>query len=296
MKKVGFIGLGLMGKPMSTNLLKAGYSLTVYSRSPGPVEEIVAKGAVAASSPEEVAKKLDVIITMLPDAPDVEKVVLGPSGVISGASPGSTVIDMSTISPKVTREIGEKLREKDVNMLDAPVSGGQWGAIEGTLSIMVGGPKQVFDECLPILQALGKNIVYEGENGAGQTTKLCNQIIVSLNMLAVCEGLILGAKAGLDMNKLLEAVSAGAAGSWSLSNLAPRILKGDLEPGFKIAHQQKDLRHVLSTAEELGLPLPGTALVHELYKVVESEGLGGKGTQGLIIALQKMAKFKVSSE
>jgi len=293
MKKLGFIGLGVMGRPMARNLLAAGYPLTVWNRTRSRMDELVSLGAAAASSPREVAERSDVVITMVTDSPDVEEVVLGPSGVIEGARPGMTVIDMSTISPRVARRVAEVLAEKGVRMLDAPVSGGDVGAREGTLSIMVGGPEEAFRECLPILEVLGRKVTYMGGSGMGQTAKLCNQVICVLNIEAVCEGLMLGARAGLDLGRLLEVVTAGAAGSWMLSNLGPKMVRRDFEPGFRVSHQQKDLRLALSEAAELGLPLPGTALVQQMFRAVEAEGMAGKGTQALIVALEKLAGLRL---
>jgi len=295
-KRIGFIGLGVMGKPMAMNLLKTGYSMIVWNRTRSKMNDLLAAGAEGAESPKEVAEKSDVVITIVTDSPDVEEVVLGPQGVIHGAHEGLILIDMSTISPTVAKKVAEKLSEKGVKMLDAPVSGGEIGAIKGTLSIMVGGPKETFDECLPILEVLGKRITYMGPNGMGQTTKLCNQVICALNIQAVCEGLMLGAKAGLDLKKLLNVVTAGAAGSWMLSNLGPKMIERDFRPGFKIKHQQKDLRLVLSFAAELGLPLPGTALVQQMLRAVEAEELGEKGTQAAIVAMEKLAGRKLTGE
>ncbi len=295
-KRVGFIGLGVMGKPMATNLLKAGYPLTVWNRTRSKMNDLVAMGAYGASSPKEVAERSDVVITMVTDSPDVEEVVLGPNGVIHGARPGLIVIDMSTISPIVTRKIASELAKKGVKMLDAPVSGGEKGAIEATLSIMVGGPKEVFEECLPIFRVLGKKITYMGPIGMGQTAKLCNQVICALNIQAVCEGLMLGAKAGLDLKRLLEAISAGAASSWMLINLGPKMIERDFKPGFKIRHQQKDIRLALTLASELKLPLPGTALVQQMLRIAEAEGLGEKGTQAAIVAMEKIAGRKIVNE
>ena len=293
LKRIGFIGLGVMGKPMAINLLRAGYPLTVWNRTRSKMDELIAMGANGANSPREVAERSDVVITMVSDSPDVEEVILGPNGVIHGARPGLIVIDMSTISPKVTRKISEELAKKGVRMLDAPVSGGEKGAKEATLSIMVGGPRDVFEECLPIFEVLGKKITYMGPSGMGQTAKLCNQVICALNIQAVCEGLMLGAKAGLDVRKLLEAVSAGAASSWMLVNLGPKMIERDFKPGFKIRHQQKDLRLALELAAELGLPLPGTALVHQILRIAEAEGLGEEGTQAAIVAMERIAGRKL---
>jgi len=284
-----------MGKPMAKNVLAAGYPMTVWNRTRSKMDELLVIGAKGANSPKEVAENSDIVITMLTDSPDVENVLLGPSGVIEGAMKGLIVIDMSTISPEATRRIAENLAEKGVKMLDAPVSGGEIGAIKGNLSIMVGGPKETFEECLPVFQVLGKRVTHMGPNGMGQTTKLCNQVICSLNIQAVCEGLILGAKAGLDLEKLLEVVTAGAASSWLLSNLGPKMLKRDFEPGFRIRHQQKDLRLALSAAAELNLPLPGTSLVHQIFRIAEAEGLSEKGTQALIMAMEKIAECKLTT-
>jgi len=288
-RKIGFIGLGVMGKPMALNLLKAGYPLTVWNRTSSKTDELLALGACGANSPREVAEKSDIVITMVTDSPDVEEVILGSEGVIHGAHPGLILIDMSTISPTVTQKLAKELSEKGVKMLDAPVSGGEVGAKEAALSIMVGGPEETFEECSSIFRVLGKRIIHMGPNGMGQTTKLCNQVICALNIQAVCEGLMLGAKAGLDLRKLLDVVTAGAAGSWMLSNLGPKMIDRDFKPGFKIVHQQKDLRLVLSFAAELGLPLPGTALVQQMLRAVEAEGLGDKGTQAAIVAMEKLA-------
>jgi len=295
-KRIGFIGLGVMGRPMALNLLKAGYPMVVWNRTRSKMKSLLEAGAEGADSPREVAEKSDVVITMVTDSPDVEEVILGPNGVIHGAHPGLVVIDMSTISPTVTRRIAQKLAEKGVKMLDAPVSGGDIGAKKGTLSIMVGGPKETFEECLPIFKVLGKKITYMGPSGMGQTTKLCNQVICALNIQAVCEGLMLGAAAGLDLKKLLEVVTAGAAGSWMLSNLGPKMIERDFRPGFKISHQQKDLRLVLSFASELKLPLPGTALVQQMLRSVEAEGLGDEGTQAAIVAMEKIAGRRLTEE
>jgi 3-hydroxyisobutyrate dehydrogenase len=293
-KKIGFIGLGVMGKPMALNLLNAGYDLIVWNRTRSKMDDLVTAGAEGVNSPQEVAQKSNVIITIVTDSSDLEQVVLGREGVFFGVHAGQVLIDMSTISPSVALKVSKKLSEKGVMMLDAPVSGGDTGAKQGTLSIMVGGSKKVFDENLSILEVLGKKITYMGLNGMGQTTKLCNQVICALNIQAVSEGLILGAKAGLDLKKLLEVVTAGAASSWMLSNLGPKMIEGDLRPGFKIRHQQKDLRLVLSFAEELKLPLPGTSLVQQMLRIVEAEELGEKGTQAAIVAMEKLSGIRVA--
>lgn len=295
-KRIGFIGLGVMGKPMAMNLIKAGYQLTVWNRTRSKMDDLVKMGAAAGESPKDVAEKSDIVITMVTDSAAVESVILGPSGVIEGVREGMIVIDMSTISPSVTKKVAAKLKEKGVEMLDAPVSGGDIGAQQGTLSIMVGGSEEVFKECLPIFEVLGKRITYMGTNGMGQATKLCNQVICALNIEAVCEGLMLGAKSGLDLEKLLSVVTAGAAGSWMLSNLGSKMVKRDFKPGFKIIHQQKDLRLALTQASELNLPLPGTALVNQMLRAAEAAGMGEKGTQAAIVAMEKIAGFKIGEE
>ena len=292
-KRIGFIGLGIMGRPMARNLMTAGYSLTVWNRSQPGIEELAREGASPASSPQEVARQSDVVITMVTDSPDVEEVALGPNGIIEGARPGLVHIDMSTISPTVTRRIASRLAERGIEMLDAPVSGGDTGARAGTLSIMVGGNEETFGRCRPVFAVLGRTIVHCGPNGAGQTVKLCNQIVVALNNLAMCEALVFAAKAGVDSRRMLEAVGAGAASSWALLNLAPRILDRDFRPGFKVTHQQKDLRLALEAAGQQASPLPGTSLAHQLFAAVEAEGLGAEGTQALVIALEKLAGVEV---
>ena len=288
--KVGFIGLGIMGLPMAKNLLKNGYSLVVHNRSRKPVNELVSLGAESAFSGREVAEKTDVVITMLPDSPDVKEVILGKNGVIEGVRSGMVVIDMSTISPKVSVEIANSLATKGVEMLDAPVSGGQKGAIEGTLSIMVGGKKEVFERCLPIFRSLGQVIVHVGGNGAGEIVKLCNQVICALNIVSMCEGIALCKRTGVDVAKMIEVVSGGLGASNIISNLAPKILLGDMEPGFKLSLQQKDLRLALQLAEELKAPLPATGLAHQIFRIAEAKGLGEKGTQALIKAYESMAE------
>lgn len=293
-ERLGFIGLGIMGQPMARNLLKAGYPLTVWNRSRPGIEALLSAGAAEAAGPRELAERSDVVITIVGDSPDVEQVTLGPGGILDGGRPGLIHIDMTTMSPQVTRAIAARYAERGVELLDAPVSGGDAGAIAGTLSIMVGGKEEVFRRCAPILGAMGKTIVYCGPSGAGQTAKLCNQVAVSLTNLAMCEALVLAAKAGVAPATLLQAISGGAAGSWQLQNLGPRILAGDFAPGFKVWHQQKDLRLALETARQHALPLPGTALVHQLFAAVEAEGHRELGTQALVKALEKLGDVRVS--
>jgi len=291
--RVGFIGLGIMGKPMARNLISAGYSLTVWNRSAPGIAALVTEGATAASNARDVAERSDVVITMVGYAEDVEEVALGPGGIVEGSHEGLVHINMSTISPDVTRRIAERLAESGIEMLDAPVSGGEQGAIEGTLSIMVGGNEATFARCLPHFEVMGNKVVYCGPSGSGQIVKLCNQVIVGLNNLAVCEALVLCVKAGVDPRRMLDAVGAGAASSWAVHNLAPKMLDRDFRAGFKIEHQQKDLRYAITTAGQVRAPLPGTMMVHELFAMLEEEGLGSEGTQALVKALEGLAGVTV---
>ena len=291
--RIGFVGLGIMGKPMARNLLKAGYALTVYSRRRETVEALMAEGAQGAYSPREVGERSTVVITMVTDTPDVQQVVLGSAGILSGLPSGGTIIDMSTISPTATREIAIATQTKGLHFLDAPVSGGEGGAIAGTLSIMVGGEASVFNTCLPILQAMGKNIIHVGPSGSGQLVKLCNQIAVAVTNLAMSEALIFAAKAGVNLERMHQAISGGAAGSWQLSNLAPRVFQRDFTPGFMVKLQQKDLRLVLQEADRLRLALPATSLVHNLFNALESMGAGNEGTQALVKVLERLAQVEV---
>ena len=291
-EKIGFIGLGIMGNPMSKNLLKAGFDLTVYNRTRSKMEELLKEGAKSASSPKEVSESSEVIITMLTDSPDVEEVVLGPEGVLEGVKANSVVIDMSTISPKVTQKVAARLKEKSAHMLDAPVSGGLWGAVSATLAIMVGGERSIFDRCMPIFEAMGKTITYTGSHGMGQTTKLINQILVANTMNAVAEALVFAAKAGADLETTIEAVAGGAAGSWQLANLGPRIIKGDFAPGFMVKLQQKDLRLILEAAQEMKVSLPATSLVHQFFASLEANGHSEEGTQALVQVHEKLAGVK----
>jgi len=294
-KKLGFIGLGIMGKPMAKNLLKAGFNLVVFSRSNGPVEELVKEKALSANSPGEVAEHSEVIITMLPDSPEVEEIILGKDGVIRGAKPGSVVIDMSSINPLVTQEIAKALKEKEVEMLDAPVSGGEIGAIQGTLAIMVGGEEKVFNDCMEIFKAVGKNIVHVGGIGAGGYVKLVNQIIVALNIATVGEAFSLGVKAGLDPQVIYQAIRGGLAGSSVLETKAPMIFRRNFKPGFKIRLHQKDLKNALSTAKDLGVPLPLTSLVQQILISLMTDGRGDEDHSALATFFEKMAKVEIKS-
>jgi len=295
-RRIGFVGLGIMGKPMALNLVKAGFEVTVYNRTASKAEELASQGAKKAGSPAEVAAKTTVIITIVSDTPDVESVILGENGVIEGIKPDSVVIDMSTISPEATRKIAALLKEKGTHMLDAPVSGGEQGAIDGTLSIMAGGDTEIFERCQPVLQAMGKNIIHVGTTGMGQTVKLVNQILVAGTLNAVVEALIFARKSGVDLDKAIDAVSGGAASSWQLVNLAPRIVERDFKPGFMIDLMHKDLNIVLKTAEEMGITLPVTSQVKEMYQSLQSEGEGKSGTQALVKALERLTGISVGRE
>jgi 3-hydroxyisobutyrate dehydrogenase len=294
---VGFIGLGIMGAPMVRNLLAAGFDLTVWNRTPARCEPAAEAGATVADSPAAVAARSDITITCVTASADVEAVILGadgaPSPVIDGVRPGSVVVDMSTISPAVTRQLAARLAERDVQLLDAPISGGEQGAINGTLSIMVGGDPATLDRVRPVLEAMGSRITHCGPSGAGQTVKLCNQIAVSVNNLAMAEALLFCQASGVNPATMLEAISAGAAGSWQISNLGPRIVERDFAPGFKIGLQQKDLRLALEAADQLHLPLAATSLVHQLFAAVERESGPDVGTQALVNALEALSGITV---
>jgi 3-hydroxyisobutyrate dehydrogenase len=291
--RLGFIGLGIMGRPMAKHLIAAGHSMTVWNRSRPGIDDVVAAGGVAAASPADVARASEVVFTMVGDSPDVEQVAFGPSGIAEGAAAGLVHVDMTTMSPVVTRSLAERYAAKGIEFVDAPVSGGEGGAINAALSIMVGGKQEVFERLKPLFEAMGKTITYCGPSGAGQTTKLCNQVAVAVTNMAVCEAMVFAKKAGVDPETVLSAISGGAAGSWQLSNLAPRMLQGDFRPGFKVWHQRKDLRHALDVAREIDLPMPATALVSQLYASVEADGHGEAGTQALVKALEKLGNVKV---
>jgi len=279
--KVGYIGIGIMGRPMAGNLLKAGHSLFIYNRTVGKCDSLAAQGATVCKSPAEVAENAEVVFINVPDTPDVEQVIFGSDGISQSARAGLIVVDNSTISPSATRQFAQHLREKGVEYLDAPVSGGDVGAQKGTLAIMVGGDEQVFDKCLPLLEVLGSKIVRVGPVGAGQTTKACNQLFCALHMLACCEGISLAKKAGLDPAVMVNVVSSGAGGSWALANLGPKIVGDDLEPGFMIDLLCKDLRLVMELAREGEVSLPGIELARSFFDKAQAKGLGRLGTQAL---------------
>ncbi len=295
-KKIGFIGLGIMGKPMAKNLLKAGFSIVAYDLNKDAVEDVVKAGALAASSSKEAAGKAEVIITMLPDSPDVKEVILGKDGVLEGIKPGSIVIDMSSINPLVSQEIEKELRKKGVEMLDAPVSGGETGAIQGTLAIMVGGEEKVFKDCVDIFNAVGKNIVRVGGIGAGGFVKLVNQIIVAVNIAAVGEAFTLGTKAGLDPQVIHQAIRGGLAGSSVLETKAPMMFARNFKPGFKIRLHHKDLQNALSTAKDLGVPLPLSSFVQQIILSLMTEGRGEEDHSALATFFEKLAKVEIKSK
>jgi 3-hydroxyisobutyrate dehydrogenase len=294
-EKIGFIGLGIMGQGMARNLLKAGFELRVWNRTAGKMSELVAEGAIATESAADLAAQSDMIITCVSDTPDVEEVILGENGVIHGARPGSLVIDMSTISPAVTRQIASRLKQRGVHMLDAPISGGSEGAARGTLAIMVGGEAGQFERALPVFQAMGKTITHVGTNSHGQMVKLVNQILVVGNALAMSEALLFAQAGGLDLRKTLAAIENGAAGSWMLSNRGPQILARDWRPGFMIDLQEKDVRLILKEADELGIPVMVSSLVFNLYRTLQIKGLGTEGNHALIKALENLAGIEVSA-
>ena len=292
-ERIGFIGLGIMGKPMARNLIKAGYSLTVHNRSRGAVDELVRDGAKDGRTPRAVAEESDIIITMLPDSPDVQQVVTGPGGVLEGLRKGAALVDMSTISPMVTQELAKAVRAKGAEMLDAPVSGGEKGAIDATLSIMVGGPEETFARVKPVFEAMGKNIVYIGASGAGQVTKACNQIVVALTIQAVSEALTLAAKAGVDTGKVRQALLGGFAQSRILDVHGQRMLERNFKPGFRVRLHQKDLNIGLSTGKKLGVPLPATAIVQEAFTALQGLGRGDQDHSSLVTLLEDLAKTQV---
>jgi len=291
MEKIGFIGVGIMGKPMTLNLIKAGYPVLVYDIDQHALVDVVEQGAVRADSPQDVAAKSEVVITMLPDSPEVEAVVLGKAGVIEGIRPGMLLIDMSTIAPETSKKIYKILGDKGVEALDAPVSGGEVGAKAGALSIMVGGNKSAFERALPIFEALGKNIVHIGEAGAGQVTKACNQIIVGMTIQGVAEAMTLALKAGVDIEKVRDALLGGFAQSRILDLHGKRIIEGNYQPGFKIKLHRKDMNIALQTGRALSVPLPGSEIVAAQMDAMLAQGQGVLDHSALALFLQQLAKI-----
>jgi 2-hydroxy-3-oxopropionate reductase len=293
MLKVGYIGLGLMGKSIARNILKAGFPLVVHNRSRASVDELSAEGATPASTPAEVASQVDVIFTNLPDTPDVELVALGKDGILAGAHEGLIFVDNSTIKPAAARAIAEKLAEKGVMSLDAPVSGGDIGARDGTLTIMVGGDAAALEKVMPVFQAIGKTITHVGEAGAGQVTKACNQIMVAAQMVAMGELLIFSRKAGVDPQKVVDAIKAGAAQCWALDIKPPRLFEGNRQPGFKAYMQAKDLNIVIETAREYGAPLPATAENTQLFNAMLQMGMAELDNSAVVGVIEKLAGIEL---
>lgn len=280
-ERIGFIGLGIMGAPMAGHLLAAGYPVTVYNRTRSRTEAAAERGAAVAETPRQAAANSDIVIVIVSDTPDVREVIAGENGVVHGIQKGSVVVDMSTVSPRLERELDAMLNEKGACLVDAPVSGGDVGARKATLAIMAGGSPESFERVRPVFEVLGKTITHCGPVGSGQLAKLCNQILVSVNLMAVCEAIRLAQRNGLDPLTMIQAIEGGAAGSWQLSNLGPKIVREDFAPAFMIDLMQKDMRLVMEAASASCTPVPGAALVHQLFHAAEAAGEGRAGTQAL---------------
>ena len=293
METIGFIGLGIMGRPMCANLMKAGHKVIVYDVVRAVVDEVVANGAVAANSPADVASQVNKIVTMLPDSPQVKEVVMGKSGVLEGAKKGSIIIDMSSIAPSTAKEVHDAAKAKGVRMIDAPVSGGQPGAIAATLSIMVGGEKADFDECVDILKVMGSSVVLVGSIGAGNTVKLCNQIIVALNIAALGEALTLGVKAGVDPEAIFNAIKGGLAGSSVMNAKTPMVLDRNFKPGFRIDLHIKDIANALQTGKELNAPLPMTGLIAQIMQALKVKGHGSSDHSAIVTFFEQLADVEI---
>ena len=293
MLRVGYIGLGLMGKSIARNILKAGFPVVVHNRSRAAVDELVAEGATAANSPKEVAEQVDIVFTNLPDSPDVEKVALGENGILAGAKAGLIMVDNSTIKPASARLIADKLKEKSVFSLDAPVSGGDIGARNATLTIMVGGDAGALEKVMPVFQAMGKTITHVGEAGAGQVAKAANQIMVAAQMVAMGELLVFSKKAGVDPRKVVDAIKAGAAQCWALDIKPPRLFDGNRNPGFKSYMQLKDMNIVLDTAKEYDVPISGTEANTKLYQMMIDMGLGELDNSAVVGVIEKLAGVEI---
>ena len=292
-EQIGFVGLGIMGRPMVRNLMKAGYSVTVYDIVSEAVEELASEGAIPASSSDEVASKTNKIITMLPDSADSERAILGEGGVLAGAKSGSVIIDMSSIAPSMSQKIFKECANQGVEMLDAPVSGGEPGAINATLAIMVGGKQEIFDQCYDLLAVMGSNVVLTGDIGAGNITKLANQIIVAANIEALSEAMVLAQKAGVDPERVFNAIRGGLAGSTVMEAKAPMMLDRNFKAGFRIRLHQKDLRNVLQTAQELNVPLPVTALLQQMLGSLVNDGEQDLDHSAILHFLEKLAHVEV---
>ncbi len=287
--KIGWIGTGVMGKSMAGHLLSAGYEVTLYSRTPAKSEDLLARGARWAATPLEVAKASDIIFTMVGYPHDVREVTLGAEGTLAGSKAGNILVDMTTSEPSLAVEIARIAAGKGIGSVDAPVSGGDIGARNAALSIMIGGDAKDVDAVLPCFEVMGKTIKHQGPAGSGQHTKMVNQLLIGPMMIAVCEALLYAQKAGLDPLKVIESVGSGAAGSWSINNLGPRIIKRDFEPGFYVEHFIKDMGIALAEAKRMGLALPGLGMAEQLYLAVQAQGYGRKGTQALMLALEQMS-------
>ena len=292
-EQIGFVGLGIMGRPMVRNLMKAGYSVTVYDIVSDAVEELASEGATPATSSDEVASKTDTIITMLPDSADSERAILGEGGVLAGAKKGSIIIDMSSIAPSMSQKIFQECSKEGVEMMDAPVSGGEPGAINATLAIMVGGKQEIFDQCYDLLSVMGSNVVLTGDIGAGNITKLANQIIVAANIEALSEAMVLAQKAGVDPERVFNAIRGGLAGSTVMEAKAPMMLDRNFRAGFRISRHQKDLRNVLQTAQELNVPLPVTALLQQMLGSLVNDGEQDLDHSAILHFLEKLSHVEV---
>lgn len=291
--RIGWVGTGVMGLSMCGHVLSKGYPVTVHNRTRAKAQPLVDRGATWADTPRAVAEASDIVVTIVGFPPDVREVYLGSAGITGGLRPGAIAVDMTTTEPRLAREIYEQARSRGATAIDAPVSGGDVGARNATLSIMVGGDAAAVEVCRPLLEAMGKSIVHVGEAGAGQHTKLCNQIVISGTMIGVCESLLYGYKAGLDLETMLGAIRGGAAGCWTLDNLAPRVLKRNFDPGFFVEHFIKDMSIALDEARRMNISLPGLALVHQLYMAVQANGYGKRGTHALMLALEQMSNVTI---
>jgi 3-hydroxyisobutyrate dehydrogenase len=290
-RRIGWIGTGVMGKSMCGHLIAAGFPMTVYSRTREKAEAVLAAGASWAATPADVAARSDVVFSMVGFPQDVRDVYFSETGVLKGAQPGALLVDMTTTEPTLAQEIHARAVERGCNAVDAPVSGGDVGARNQTLSIMIGGEDEAVGSVMPLFEILGKNIVHQGGPGAGQHTKMCNQIVIAGTMIGVCESLVYAFRAKLNPESMLQSIRSGAAGCWTLENLAPRILKGNFEPGFIVEHFIKDMGIALSEAQRMGLAMPGLALVHQLYLALKAQGHGRRGTQALVLALEHISNL-----
>lgn len=295
-KSIAFLGTGIMGAPMAVNLLRAGHRVACYNRTAAKTQPVADAGGHACATAAAASHEAEIIITMVTDGPDVEQVLCGPDGALETAPPGALSIDMSTISPALTRDLAQRLAARQLRALDAPVTGGEPGAIGGTLSIMVGGEREDFEDARPIFEAMGKTITYCGGHGAGQSVKLCNQICGAMNLLGVCEALTLGQQLGIDPEIVATVISAGAGSSWAMQNLAPKIIRGDFAPGFMIDTQQKDMRLVAAAAEAVNVSLPGASLAQQLWRAAQAHGWGHEGIQSMAKVLELMANLERATE